>query len=106
MHRFHLQRIGPFKLLIGGLMVTGLLLGAVLFASAVAIVALIAGLVVSAAGLLVYGARRFLNPRPEEGLERRAEGIVVIERTELPGVRTIEVELIDDGQEIPRRPPR
>ncbi|RFC47409.1 MAG: hypothetical protein DVB23_001117 [Verrucomicrobia bacterium] len=103
-YRFHVQRIGPVKLVLGGLLVAGLLLGAVLFASAVAIIGLIAGLVVSAAALLGYGVRRFLNPRQEAEMERRAEGIVVIERTDLPGVRTIEVELIDDGQEVPRRP--
>jgi predicted phage tail protein len=95
-YRFHVQRLGPVKLVLGGLLITGLLLGAVLFASAVAIIGLIAGLAVSAAGLVAYGVRRFLNPRAEDGLERRAEGIVVFEQTEMPGVRSIEVEVMDD----------
>ncbi|MBU6300757.1 MAG: hypothetical protein KGS60_04325 [Verrucomicrobia bacterium] len=102
-YRFHVQRVGPFKLVLGGLMVAGLLLGAVLFASAVAFVALLAGLVISAAGLLAFGVRRFLHPRRESADERRAEGIVVIERHDLAGVRTIEVEVIDEGREVPPR---
>jgi hypothetical protein len=99
-YRFQVQRIGPVKLVLGALLVGGLLLGAVLFASAVAIIGLIVGLAASAAGLITYGLRRALRPKDDGSIERRAEAIVLLERDEEPGVRSIEVEVIDDGREF------
>lgn len=96
-YRFHVQRIGPVKLVLGGLMVAGLLMGAVLFASVVTIIGLAVGLLAAAAGLVTYGVKRFFNPNGEEVLERRAEGIVLIERSDVSGARSIEVEVVDDG---------
>lgn len=100
-YQFRMERIGPVKLVIGGIVVGGVVLGAVLFASALAIVGLIAGAVVTIGGLIAYGVQRFLRPKDDGSLERRAEGIVLIERDGASGVRAIEVEVVDDGEELP-----
>jgi hypothetical protein len=100
-YRFQIQRIGPVKLVLGAVLIGGLLLGTVLLASAVALIGVIGGLVAAAAGLIAYGVQRFLRPKSAEPLERRAEGIVLLERDLNDGIRSIEVEVIDDGEEVP-----
>ena len=105
-YQFRVQRIGPVKLVLGGIVIGGVILGAVLFASALAIVGLIAGAVVTIGGLIAYGVQRFLRPKVDDSVERRAEGIVLIERDDTYAARAIEVEVIDDGEELPGRFPR
>ena len=100
-YRFQIQRIGPVKLVLGAVLVGGLLLGAVLFASAVAIIGVIGGLAAAAGGLIAYGVQRLLRPKSVDPLDRRAEGIVLLERDLNDGIRSIEVEVIDDGEEFP-----
>jgi len=94
-----MERIGPVKLVLGGIVVGGVVLGAVLFASALAIVGLIVGAVATIGGLIAYGVQRFLRPKDDGSLERRAHGIVIVDRDGPSGVRAVEVEVIDDGDE-------
>jgi len=74
---------------------------AVLFASALAIVGLIAG----AGGKRsvdssLTGVQRFPRPKDDGSLERRAEGIVLIERDDSDAARAIEVEVVDVRRRI------